>query len=210
MLRLKKIAITGGIASGKTSVCRFFEELGAYVVFTDAIVHELLDPNTALGQQIVQQFGPEILETISHGSDSPKKSKFNRKRLAAKAFQDRDSLDKLEKLVHPAVLQHVKQLYTDACKKGNHTLFVVEIPLLYEIGAEGFYDAVVAVLADESKAKARFAQAGHSAEEYDVRMSRQLAPSEKSARAQYTLHNNGSLEDLRQKVLQLNRTLQTI
>ena len=63
MLKLKKIAITGGIASGKSTVCRLLGELGAYVVSADAIVHELLKTDTDLGQRIVQQFGPDILES---------------------------------------------------------------------------------------------------------------------------------------------------
>ena len=60
MLKLKKIAITGGVASGKTSVCQFFQELGAYVVNADRIAHELLKPDTDLGQQVIRQFRMEL------------------------------------------------------------------------------------------------------------------------------------------------------
>src|SRR5579872_2924272 len=105
MLKLKKIAITGGVASGKTSVCRFFKELGAFVVNADAIVHELLDPDTDLGQQIIKQFGSEILAD----------GKLSRKMIAEKAFKDARQLEQLEKLLHPAVLRKIEELYEQAC-----------------------------------------------------------------------------------------------
>ena len=196
MLKLKKIAITGGVASGKTSVCRFFQELGACVVNADAIVHELLKPDTDLGQQIIRQFGPEI---INHGQIS-------RKIIADQAFKDPKQLQKLEELIHPAVLRKIEELYTAASSK-DFSSFVVEIPLLFEIGAEDFYDVVVAVLTDEAYAKKRFEQAGFQETEYDLRMKRQLEPKEKAAKAHYTIYNNGSIEELRHEVVKLNRII---
>lgn len=197
MLRLKKIAITGGVASGKTSVCRFFQELGAFVVNADAIVHELLVPDTNLGQQVIRQFGPEVLQdgTIS------------RKVLGAKAFEDPQQLERLEKLLHPAVLRKIEEFYAAACSSGTYTSFVVEIPLLFEIREEPFYDCVIAVLADEAIARRRFEQAGFKQIDYDRRMRRQLSPYHKAARAHYTIQNNGSLEDLKKQVVALNRTI---
>jgi dephospho-CoA kinase len=196
MLRLKKIAITGGVASGKSSVCRFFKELGAYVVNADAIVHELLKPDTDLGQQLIRQFG---LSIINNGQIS-------RKVIADQVFKDPKQLQKLEELLHPAVLRKIEELYTVACK-GEFSAFVVEIPLLYEIGAEDFYDIVVAVLADEAQAKRRFEQAGFQETEYDLRMKRQLEPKQKAAKAHYTIYNNGSIEELRHEVVKLNRII---
>lgn len=197
MLRLKKIAITGGVASGKTSVCQFFKELGAYVVNADAIAHELLKPDTDLGQQIIRQFGHEIIEN----------GKISRRIIAEKAFRDPKQLQKLEELLHPAVLQKIEELYTAASKRGTHSSFVVEIPLLFEIGAEPFYDVIVAVITEEKNAKNRFEQAGFQKTEYDLRMSRQLKPEQKAAKSHHTIHNNGSLVDLRNEVIQLDRII---
>jgi len=197
MLKLKKIAITGGVASGKTSVCQFFKELGACVVNADAIVHELLKANTDLGQQIIRQFGPEII----------KNGQISRRIIADQAFKDPNQLKKLEELLHPAVLQKIEELYTAACNEGSFSSFVVEIPLLFEIGAEDFYNVVVAVLADEVYAKRRFELAGFQETEYDLRMKRQLEPKQKAAKAQYIIHNNGSKEELRHEVINLNRII---
>src|SRR3989344_834415 len=99
MLKLKKIAITGGVASGKTSVCRFLQELGAFVVNADVIVHELLVPGTDLGQQIIRQFGPEVLQN----------GEISRRVIAEKVFEDPQQLLKLEKLLHPAVLHKIQE-----------------------------------------------------------------------------------------------------
>jgi dephospho-CoA kinase len=197
MLKLKKIAITGGVASGKTSVCQFFRELGAFVVNADAIVHELLDPDTNLGQQIIRQFGPEILTD----------GKISRKMIAEKAFKDPQQLEKLEKLLHPAVLHKIEELYSQACRSGTYTSFVVEIPLLFEIKGEPFYDYIVAVFADEAIARQRFKKAGYPPEEYVRRMKRQLSPHQKAERAHYQIQNNGTLDDLKNQIIALNNKL---
>ena len=197
MLKLKKIAITGGVASGKTSVCRFFQELGAFVVNADEIVHELLDPDTDLGQQIIRQFGPEILVD----------GKLSRKMIAEKVFKDPQQLAKLEKLLHPAVLRKIEELYNQACRLGMYTSFVVEIPLLFEIQGESFYDYIVAVIADEAVARRRFEQAGYPSEEYDRRMRRQLRPQQKAERAHYQIQNNGTIDDLKNQIVELNKIL---
>ena len=198
MLKLRKVAITGGVASGKSSVCRFFEELGAYVVNADAAVHELLTPDTDLGQQIIRTLGSDI---VTDG-------KISRRVIAEKVFKDSEQLEKLERLLHPAVLKRIEEQYAEASKKGKYTAFVVEIPLLFEIGNEGFYDVIVAVLADEALSRKRFEQAGFQPEEYDRRMRRQIKPSQKAKRAHYTILNNGSLEDLRKQVAALHQTIQ--
>lgn len=198
MLKLKKIAITGGVASGKSTVCQFFKKLGAYVVDADKLGHELLNPNTDLGQQIIRQFGPEILEN----------GQISRLLIAEKAFQDKKLLQKLEELLHPAILQKVEELYKSACREEKHTSFVVEIPLLFEVGVESFYDITVTVLSSEEEAKKRFTKAGFHEAQYERRMSRQLKPGQKAAKSNYIIHNNGSLEDLEREVNQLNRNIQ--
>lgn len=197
MLRLKKIAITGGVASGKTTVCQFFKKLGACVVNADAIVHELLRPNTDLGQQIIRQLGPEIIEN----------GQFSRRIIAEKVFKDAAQLKKFEELIHPQVFQKIATLYSLACIEDRYTSFVVEIPLLFEVGAEKFYDFVVVVLSSEEAARKRFEQAGFQQTEYDLRMKRQIKPEIKATKAHYTIHNNGSLEQLHEKVIQLNHTI---
>ena len=194
MLELKKIAITGGLASGKSTVCQFFQELGAYVINADTIVHEILETQTDLG--------PKILRTL--GSDIFHNGKFDRKKIADKVFRNADRLRELENILHPELLQEIARRYKKVCQEKKYTSFVVEMPLLYEIGAETFYDVCITVLADEQTAKKRFQARGHTEQEYEERMSHQIAPPIKAQKAHYTIINNGSLTDLRHEVQKLN------
>lgn len=194
MLKLRKIAITGGIASGKSSVCRVFQELGAFVVNADAIVHELLSSHTNLRQQVIRLLGPDILVN----------GEISRRVIADKVFKNLDVLHALENILHPAVLQKIEELYKDACQSGNYSAFVVEFPLLFETGQESFYDLVIAVTSDASISQKRFQKSGLSLEEYNLRMKRQIPPEEKAHRASFVIINNGSLEDLRKQIIALN------
>jgi len=194
MLKLRKIAITGGIASGKSSVCRVFQELGAFVVNADAIVHELLSSNTSLGQQVIRLLGNDVFID----------GKLSRRVIADKVFKDPEALHALEKLLHPAVLNKIEELYETACQSGTYAAFVVESPLLFEIGQDIFYDTVIAVIADEKRCQSRFCKAGYQPEEYVLRMKRQLSVQEKARRADYVINNNGSLDHLREQVVEFN------
>lgn len=197
MLKLKKIAITGGIASGKSSVCSFFRELGAYVVSADAIVHEIIHTDPFIHQQMVEQFGSEVCDEKG----------ISREAIAKKVFNDSEQLKRLEAILHPLVLRKIEESYERACKNGKSDLFVVEIPLLYEIRADQFYDEVVVVVSDEAIAKKRFQHSGFTEAEYDLRMKRQLSPKEKAQRANYIIYNNGSIQDLKNEVIRLNRII---
>lgn len=187
MLKLKKVAITGGIASGKSTVCQLFQELGAYIVNADTIAHELLNSKTDLGKQVLRKFGT-----------------LDRKLLAEKVFRDPKLLRELEQFLHPEIIQNIEQKYKKACEAKKYTSFVVEIPLLYEIGAETFYDAVIAVVTDEKIAKERYLQQGQKEDEYERRMRRQLSPEQKAKSANFIIKNNGSLSDLKKQVEAVN------
>ncbi len=186
--------MTGGLASGKTSVCCIFEQLGAYVVSADKIVHQLLSLKTPVGQQVARLFGPEIL------SDG----QIDRKKIAEKVFSDIRKLKTLEKLIHPAVLDEIEKRYQKIKQDPVYSLFVAEIPLLYEIESQGLFDTIIAVTADPLVSRARFVQTtGYPPEEYDRRMTFQLSLQEKAARADFTIVNDGDLTQLKNQVLSI-------
>lgn len=194
MLKLVKIAVTGGLACGKSSVCRFFKELGAYVVSADEIVHQLLSPKTTLGQKVIKLIGSEIIVN----------NQIDRSRIAKKVFNQPKLLKELEELIHPEVRKEIEKRYQEVSKSQQAPLFVAEIPLLFETGGEKFFDYTVVVVADEKICRERFQKTtGNSKEEYDKRMARQLKVSEKAQKADFIINNNGSLEETKENVQQV-------
>jgi len=193
MLKLCKIAITGGVASGKSLVCQFLKEYGAYVVNADKIVHQLLSPSTVIGRQVIDLLGPSIVDG----------DRIDRVKVGTIVFSDKHKLIALEQILHPAVVKEIETLY----KQAQHqiplpTLFVAEVPLLFEADLAPFFDAVVTVVADEKLCKTRFKKAGFPSSEYDLRMSRQFSVHEKKIRANFIIYNEGTVEELKQEVQQ--------
>lgn len=184
-----KIAVTGGIASGKTTVCNILKKEGAFVVNLDHLVHNLLTPETAEGKDLVKLMGEEII----------KNHELDRKKIAKKVFNDPKILFKVEKIIHPILLKEIEKLYQKKKEEDAYRYFVVEVPLLFEVSWEKAFDIVIAVIAEPSIAKKRYG----SNEEYEKRMKRQFPLHLKAQKADFIIYNNGSFEDLQLNVKKL-------
>lgn len=199
MLKLRKVAITGGLSCGKSSVCRIFKELGAYVVSADEIVHQLLASDTNLGHKVVDLLGTSILVD----------KRIDRSRVAQLVFQDSRKLQALETILHPAVYGEIEQQYQK--QQGSNKkppLFIAEVPLLFESDGDKRFDATVAVVANLEICFERFSQTTLSdREDFDQRVARQLPLLEKAVRADYVLINNGALTELEQPIRELYQEL---
>jgi dephospho-CoA kinase len=191
MLKVRKVAVTGGLAAGKTTVCQIFKELGAYVVSADEIVHQLLSPETAVGQQVVSLLGSDVISG----------QEFDRKKIAAKVFSQPNLLLAMEKIIHPAVFDEIERKYQQIDREKKHSLFLAEIPLLYESEGEGRFDGVISVFANPELCRQRFVQQTHQpVQEFEKRMTRQIDPTLKADKAHYTIENNGDFEQLKTEV----------
>lgn len=201
MLNLKRVAITGSLASGKSTVCRFFEEWGAYVVHADRLLHRAYSVHTPLGRRIVNLFGRHIVEG----------SKLNRALIAEIVAAKPSLLTELEKICHPYVNEEIQRQYEVACRKGQYCLFVAEVPLLYEspFPLGQWFDVTVVVVAERNEAKERYIHAGGTEEQFDFREARQMSPLVKMQRADYTIINNGSIEELCNEAKRLFDNLNT-
>lgn len=198
MLNLRVVAVTGGVSSGKSSVCRIFEQLGAKVISADNIVHELLTPKNPIGQQVITLLGQEIVED----------GQLNRSEIGKQVFGDPQKLAALEKILHPAVRERIAEEIQKEKNTGSVPLLVVEIPLLFEGGFASLYDATIAVVADEKECQARFVKATSSTpDDYKKRMARQMDPHEKALKADYVIDNNGTLRDLHDATASLFKKL---
>lgn len=195
MLTLRKLAITGGLSCGKSTVCRIFKELGAYTVSADDVVHQLLSSNADIIKKVVQSLGKDILVD----------QKIDRSLVANIVFKNDQLLKSLEEIVHPATYKEIDNAYRIQLEKTNRpSLFVAEIPLLFESHGEATYDFTVAVVASPLVCINRFCKkTGLSTSEYEKRTARQLSMREKAEQADYVIINNGTLEELNEMVKQI-------
>ena len=202
MLDLKKVAITGGLSCGKSSVCLIFKELGAYVVSADEIVHNILScADTPIGKKIILLLGNDII----------KNGTFDRQAIASKVFQNREHLHSLQNLLHPIVLSEIEKNYKKAVLKGDTKLFVAEVPLLFEGNHKKFFDFVITVYADPKICTERFIKStGYTSEDYKNRMANQLPVEEKIKFSDAVIHNSGDFEQLYQTVKTLFTKLNSL
>jgi dephospho-CoA kinase len=179
------IGLTGGIGAGKSTALEALERLGAACLSTDRVVHELYE-SPEVQDAVVEHFGPGVREN-GGGIDRPA--------LARVAFATDEQRAWLEGLLWPRVglrMAQWRSALEQAPKRPRAA--VVEVPLLFEADMASVFDATIAVVADENVRHQRATARGHQA--LDERAARQLSQQEKSARATYTVENDGSLADL--------------
>lgn len=197
MLKLKKIAVTGTLSSGKTTVCNYLKELGACVVSADELVHQLLSPQSLTGQKVLQLLGNSVIQQNS----------FNRKKIGKIVFNNDRTLKGLEEILFPEVAAQIEQRYKQACEEGGYSSFVAEVPLLYEAKMESLFDTVIVVHTDEAVSLGRYIASGGTKEQFKKRMSKQLPSQKKLEMAPYHLINHGDLDQLKRETAVLYQQL---
>ena len=167
--------------AGKSEALAAFSRLGAATLSSDAVVHELLGSEPLLGR-LAERWGPEVVVggTVDRG------------KVGEIVFADPEQLTWLERQIHPLVGERIGA-WLAALPAGTE-LAVIEVPLLFESGMEGAFDTTVAVVTADELRRQRAAARGHAL--VDEREARQLGQDEKAARAEHTVRNDGSVEDL--------------
>jgi dephospho-CoA kinase len=178
------VGLTGGVGSGKSTALEVLERLGAATLSTDAVVHDLY-ASDGVRDAVVERFGPAV------ASDGD----VDRAALAARAFATPEDRAWLEGLLWPRVGKRIAAWRVEQLERDPPPVaLVVEVPLLFEAGMEGAFDATIAVVADEEVRARRAAGRGHEAA--DERVARQLPQDEKATRADHAVVNDGTIEDL--------------
>jgi dephospho-CoA kinase len=182
------VGLTGGLGSGKSTALEALRGLGAEVLSSDAVVHELYE-GAPLRDAVVARFGAEVAPG----------GVVDRAAVARRAFATSEDRVWLEGQVWPLVGARVAQWLEQArASQPPPPAAVVEVPLLFEAGLEQMYDATIAVIADESVRSQRASERGHAL--VDERAARQLSQDEKAQRATFVIVNDGSVEDLERKL----------
>jgi dephospho-CoA kinase len=182
--KIPLVGLTGGMGAGKSTALAALEQLGAAVLSTDAVVHELYETEP-LRAAVVKRWGEEVAPG----------GVVDRSAVATYAFADEQNRAWLESTLWPMVGERIGEWLTMVrARRPAPRAAVIEVPLLFEAGMEDSYDATIAVIAEEQVRRERAASRGHALE--DARAARQLPQEEKAKCATFVVHNDGSVEDL--------------
>lgn len=180
------VALTGGIASGKSTVARRLHELGAVIVDADQVARQVVEPGEPALESIVTAFGPGVL--ASDGS-------LDRAALGAIVFSDPEGRQKLNAITHPAVLERSRALFAAAATADPDAIVVYDIPLLVEAGRVDEFDLRVVVhAATETRVRRMIELRGMTREEALHRINSQATDTDRFAIADVVIDADGSLE----------------
>jgi len=185
-----RVALTGGIGSGKSLVGEILEELGALVIDSDQLAREVIERGSPGYEEVVAAFGDSILS----------EGQIDRSKLAAVVFNESDLRKKLESIIHPLVREAAEKL---ARKLPSGAILINQIPLLVESEGAKRFDYVVTVSADEEIRRERLRLRGLKDYEITQRMAAQVSDSEREKIANYIIRNDGSIDELTRAVEEL-------
>lgn len=185
-----RVALTGGIGSGKSLVGEILEELGALVIDSDQLAREVIERGSPGYEEVITAFGDSILS----------EGQIDRAKLAAVVFKEVDLRKKLESIIHPLVREAAEKL---AKNLPSGAILVNQIPLLVESDGAKRFDYVVTVSADEEIRRERLRLRGLKDYEITERMAAQVADLDREKIANYILRNDGSIDELTRAVEEL-------
>jgi dephospho-CoA kinase len=193
------LGLTGGIATGKSTVASMFADLGARVISADRVVHDLLKHGTPVWHEVVAEFGEEIVDSAGE---------IDRGRLGGIVFSDPEKRLKLESIIHPRVLGYLRAQAEEFRKCGQGVL-VLEIPLLVEVSAFDLVDKVLVVTAEQGTQIRRLEErSGISSEEALRRITSQMPLSKKVQYGDWVVSTDGSLCSTKAQVYKVWKDIQ--
>lgn len=187
---MRKIALTGNIASGKSAVQNFLQELGFKVLDTDVVGHFLLKDNS------------EVISTFAD-YDICENGEISRTKLAQVVFNDKNLLEKLNSILHPLIKNEILKFFKE---NSDEEKVFVAIPLLFEAKMENLFDEVVFVYANDKLRLQRLIQRNGFDEKYaQQRIDSQMPQEEKLKKVDIVINNEGALDDLKMQTIKLFR-----
>lgn len=187
------MALTGGIASGKSTVCRMLEEKGALVIETDLLAREVVKKGEPAWHEIAEHFGPSVLD---------EKGEIDRAKLAQIVFSSEEERAFLNRVTHPRIFQLMfERLRTWERENGGEGIAVLDIPLLVDVKAGDMFDFTLVVdTSPELQAERLISDRGSTADEAWARIRSQVSREERLSFADFVIRNEGGLDELRREV----------
>jgi dephospho-CoA kinase len=196
------VGVTGGVASGKTTVSRMFEKEGAYIIDADQIARELIQPQRPAWKEIVRIFGKDILK---------QDGTIDRKRLADITFSDSGQRGVLNGILHPRIKKEMGRITRRIERNDPHAVIIFDAPLLVETGFHRVVDRVVVVTSKETQQIERLKKrAGRTRDETQRIISSQMALEKKVKVADFIIQNEGSIAQTRRRAREVFRELRKI
>lgn len=186
---MRAIGLTGGIASGKSTVARLLLERGASVIDADVLAHEVMAADAGLRAALADAFGKEILSDTG----------IDRAALGRKVFGKPESLVKLNRLVHPPVIERIAEIVAEWRASPEKKIGIVQVPLLVEAGMTDMFDGVVVVVSSPEIQVRRLIETGLTEEEAFARLGSQARDWERLRYADLTIINKGNLKLLEEQ-----------
>ena len=192
------IALTGGIASGKTTVAREFKKLGALIIDTDKLSRSVCKKNSAVLGEIAGKFGNQVLT---------KGKTLNRKKLGEIIFADKQKRKTLESIVHPAIMEAAAKKIKSAAKD---KVVILDAPLLFEVGLDRFVRKIIVVWAPEQVQAQRLQERSGLGEKYiSLRLASQMPLSIKKKMADFVIDNSKKMPRVRKEIKRIWKVLTT-
>lgn len=185
------IGVTGGIASGKSTVTRFFIDLGAHLIDWDVLGHAVMLPQKKAWKGVVEYFGTEILN---------EDQSINRQILGQLVFNKPEKLEKLNQIVHPAIYEEDERLVKKIKSEDPDGIIIKDVPLLTAEIKQTLVDKAVIVYASEENQIRRLKERGFTEEEAKKRIGAHISINEKMKFADFVIYNDGSIEETRRQV----------
>lgn len=186
------IGLTGGIATGKSTVSRMLTSRGAALIDADVIARQIMEPGHRVLAAVVERFGQAVL--LPDGT-------LNRKKLGEIVFSHPDERKALDQLTHPAIRAEMKLRMEELEAENPHRLVVADIPLLYESGLESLYEAIMVVYVPRELQLARLMDRDElSRDEAEARLKAQMDIEQKKERADILIDNSRGLEETERQI----------
>tara|TARA_B100001027_G_scaffold86778_1_gene59437 strand:- start:5541 stop:6134 length:594 start_codon:yes stop_codon:yes gene_type:complete len=186
-----KVALTGGIGSGKSEVSALFNKLGAYIFDADTIAKQILDKDKTAQKELILEFGSDIISA---------KGIIDKKKLSRIAFQNEFNQLKLNTIIHPYVFKEIDLCFENILKKRKHEVFIVDAALIYESGADAHMDYVIVVTSHLKIRTERVMKRGDlSRDQFLKRVDLQWPEKDKTEMADFIIYNNESRDNLKKE-----------
>ncbi|MDD4362832.1 MAG: dephospho-CoA kinase [Atribacterota bacterium] len=201
-MKVLVVGLTGGIVTGKSTVAKIFQQLGAIIIDADLIARQMVLPGRKSWKMIIKNFGKEILN---------ENNEIDRKKMADIVFSDNRKLKLLNSITHPEIINNIKKKIKEIKNNSeNERICIIDIPLLFETKTDNIMDKIIVVYLDREQQLTRLkTRNGLNNDEAIKRIESQMPMQDKIKLADYVIDNSKSIENTKEQVIKLWKELNT-